>query len=351
MMYNKSKKHISIIFTGGTIGAYIDKGVMKVYDNPEELLQVLVEKKPEVNTFAELSIKRAINILSEDLVPSDWGKIAKIVAREINHNYADGIVITHGTDTLPFSSAALSFMLKGLTVPVVLTGSNLPLTAEGTDAVQHLYDSILIASKSNLAGVFVVFKGKDGCSHIHHGTQVRQMQPLEDYFESIKNKTLGYVKEEKIYLSNKDYKKRTQLTERVRTETALETNISYFSIFPGFDPKLIHCSVVEGKKAILLRLYHSGTACTRKGKFSIIENVKDATSTGIFVFALSLISNTKDNTPYPSVKKFLEMGVILLKDMSPESAIVKLMWVLGNCKGVEEIRKKMLENIAYEIVK
>ena len=377
-------KNIALITTGGTIGGAFDpsRQAVRATNNGERLLRGLQEfsrsKECEISEIASISLANVVSLpplLSEEMTPHDWQVIAKEVAQKVNSG-VDGVVITHGTDTMAYTSAALSFMLRNLSVPVVFTGSHLPPDHKATDAFSNLYDSVITAV-SELSGVFVVFDG-----FIHRGTKVRKMTflPLEDFdsaaeehkydehnviapklcFISVNTgesgvgtSPLGSVKGGKIVILDEQVPRRTTF-QKVRLDPKLDLRVQKLSVYPGFYPSIGIGSLIEGGiKGIVLELYNSGTACARQDKYlgySLIDSIEEAVKKrGIFVFATSQQIGRVEMSAYDSSRKLAEAGAIPLRDMTTESAVVKLMWVLGHTQKRHEVEDLMLNPIADEL--
>lgn len=347
-------RNVSIIYTGGTIGGYLDQqtGTIKASPSADYLLRTFTTRNPSIKTLANLRVEAPLSLLSEDMIPQDWAVIARTVAREINRG-VDGIVVAHGTDTLPFTSAALSLMLGKIPIPVVLTGATYPLDAENTDAVQHLRDSVLVAACDDIAGVYVVFRDRNGDSVVHLGTRVRQIRPFDEHFESVNNDVIGHVRDGSIVLRTDEYDRRSTLTGEIHPDTVIDSNIAFFHVYPGFGRWAIEAAVRRRVRAILLEFYHSGTACTREGEkfmpYSLVEPVRSAVENNIMVFFTHLHSNGRLASLYDSSKQFLEAGAIPLSEMATEAITVKLMWALGHHHVATKIREVMVTNIAGEI--
>lgn len=357
-------KKIKIIYTGGTIG-----GKFGNYDNiidkdfkPSNFKSLLKNKFPDLQSKVEFSIDTPINKFSENIIPADWCKIATSVYDACKE--ADNpIIIAHGTDTMTYTSAALSFMLRGLKIPVILTGSNYPLERQDTDAIRNMSDSIKVALDDRFKGVFIVFSGSPhNPSQVHLGCRARKKASSSyNHFETVNGKQIGELKkgffdvESSIKILNpKLLSVVTNLHETKKLELKNEINdkIAFFKIYPGFNPELID-NVVERKlvKGIILELYESGTGCIEEGKYSLIGCIEKATSRnyGIPFFATSQHQGKVSMDTYVSSKKLLDAGVTPLEDMITEAAIPKLMWVLGHYESRQDVVKKMRENISGEI--
>jgi L-asparaginase type I len=321
-----------------------------------------------------LSHDTPVKGFSENIIPSDWTTIAESVDKAVKKGI-DSIVIAHGTDTMCYTSAALSFMLQGIKIPVVITGSNIPLESEGTDAITNIQDAIRVALDKRFKGVFLVFSGIDNQpSDIHLGCRVRKAKFYDNCFESTNVDMIGKFK--KGFLSKKHRIKivNRQLLNQVieindkkdyQFKENVNNNISFFKVYPGFNPELINYVIEKEKQTegIILELYNSGTGCVDvgkgkhspskslrnadKGKYSLLESLRNADSKNIPVFVTSQQRGIVTMDTYSSSKKIKDCEAVPLKSMITEAAIPKLMWVLKNYP--KRVRELMETNICGEM--
>ena len=299
----------------------------------------------------ELSFYTSVRILSENIIPSDWTKIAISVNKAIEEGI-DSIVITHGTDTMCYSSAALSFMLQCIKIPVVLTSSNIPLETEGTDTITNLHDAIRVALDKRFKGVFVVFSGIDNQpSDIHLGCRVRKIKFYDNCFESVNVDMIGKFKKHTMKILNRqllDQVIKINDKKNYQLKSNINSNISFFKVYPGFNPELIDYVIKKETKGIILELYNSGTGCI-KNRYSLLHSLKNAKSKNIPVFVTSQQEGSVIMGPYGSSGEMEKQEVVPLKSMITEAAIPKLMWVLGQTSSKKEVIELMLTNICGEM--
>jgi L-asparaginase/Glu-tRNA(Gln) amidotransferase subunit D len=245
---------LRIIYVGGTIGGKEGPGgEIKVDFKWKPFRDLLYKKYPSLKRDlerknVELSHDSPIREFSENMIPSDWTKIAKSVDKAIKEKI-DSIVIAHGTDTMCYTSAALSFMLQGIKIPVVLTGSNIPLETEGTDAVTNMHDAIRVALDKRFKGVFLVFSGIDNQpSNIHLGCRVRKVKFSGNCFESVNVDVIGKFKKRLLFKKLTMKIVNRQLLNKVielndkkdyQLKNNINDNISFFKVYPGFNSELI----------------------------------------------------------------------------------------------------------------
>lgn len=350
-----TRDKIAFIYTGGTFGSSVIPFRKELTQDLQlKAVRERIEKKiPLVKEEIDSIWKKPTNLFSERFCASDWKLVAKSLDEAIRES-ASGAVVLHGTDTMPYTSAALSYMLQGVQIPIVLTGANYPLMKENTDAVRNLYDAISVARQPNLKGVFLVFSGdlkKE--SLIHLGTRVRKIRYSLNCYVSINAKPIGKVKRHiitrKAYIQYSDKKLLDQVLELNNSkEYSLKENICdevcLFKIHPSFRASQICVCKASG---IILELYNRGTGCDIGSEnYSLIPNIKKQEAP---IFVTSQQLGTVDMTTYQSSINIREAGAIPLKDMITEAAIPKLMWVLGQTKVREEVVDLMLTNLVGEI--
>ncbi|HEY9205136.1 MAG TPA: asparaginase domain-containing protein [Candidatus Methanoperedens sp.] len=366
-------RKLRILYTGGTIGGKQDSesGVIEEDIKRKQFMELLFKKYPLLEADleqekVEISSDTPIKEFSENIIPSDWKLIVKSIHKAIDDG-VESIVVAHGTDTMCYTSAALSFMLQGIEIPIVMTGSNFPLEVERTDAPTNMHDAIRVALDNRFKGIFLVFSGiENQSSDIHLGCRARKEKFYDNCFKSVNVEMIGKL--QKRFLSKKDLikivnhqllsqiiklneKKSNQLKnqeDRIK-KINIEDKISFFKVYPGFNPELIDYVIEKGDtKGIILELYNSGTGCIRS-RYSLLKSLDTAKSKEIPVFITSQHEGSVLMDTYISSRKLKEVGAIPLKDMITEAAIPKLMWVLGQTSSIKEVTEMMLTNLCGEI--
>jgi len=355
MKFEKNKPTVSILGCGGTIASRVEYKTGAVFPSfsPEDL----VENFPELEKIANIDGRKIFNLLSEDIHPEYWKKIAKEVYKEIK-NKKDGIVLMHGTDTMHYTSAALSFMIRNLPVPVILVGAQRSSDRPSSDNKVNLISSVLAASQSDIAEVSVCMHGSVGDDFclVHQGTKVRKMHTSRrDAFQSIN--VMPFAKiwyEEKIiqYLRD-DYNKRDKKRKPI-LDIKINPNVGIFYFHPGAKPKLLKemGKIYDGIVIASTGLGHVGVNPTNEKKIeSFLPVIKNLISSGVpIVFAPQTIKGRLNLNVYLTGRLLKDAGVIGDGcDWTIETAAVKLMWVLGHTKSMKKIREMMLTNYAGEI--
>jgi glutamyl-tRNA(Gln) amidotransferase subunit D len=338
---------VALISTGGTIASKIDyrTGGVHAALSAEELYASV----PELANHASIDPEVLMSEYSENLRPEHWTLIAEKVAEKIKTGKYRGIVVSHGTDTMHYTAAALSFALQKLPVPVVLVGAQRSSDRPSSDAALNLLGAIIFATKSEYTGVFVAMHAgtSDDTIACHVGTRVRKNHTSKrDAFESIDMNPVAFVKNNKVEMQ----KHQNLLVRRFgknldKVKTRFEDRVILLKYYPGFDPTLIEHAVNAGYKAIVLEgtgLGHVGKECFRA--------LKKAVGTDVIVCMTSqCIWGRVSMTVYDTGRDLLDIGVIPLSDMISETATVKAMWALANSGEVEATKKIMQENLANEI--
>lgn len=336
--FSKGKPVISMISTGGTIASYVDYRTGAVH--PALTAEELTFSVPELTENYNVKAKVLFSILSEDMKSEYWRKLAKEVASELNSG-ADAVIIPHGTDTMGYTSAALSFMLKNLTGPVILVGSQRSSDRPSSDASMNLLSAAKLA-ETDFGEVAVVMHGEssDTYSLIHRGTRVRKMHSSKrDAFKSINEKPIGRIDENVTFFQ--DYRKRDEGKVGVNDKTEEKVAIIYF--YPGLTPDFFDYAVKNNKGVVIAG---TGLGHVSSDLIEVIRNAKIP-----IVMTSQCINGRVNMNVYSTGRDLLNANVIPGEDMLPETALVKLMYVLGQTNKMEEIRKMMTKNMVGEISK
>ena len=339
---------VALISTGGTIASKIDyrTGGVHAALSADELYASV----PELADHATIDPEVLMSEYSENLRPEHWTLIAEKVAEKIKTNKYRGIVVSHGTDTMHYTAAALSFALQKLPVPVVLVGAQRSSDRPSSDAALNLLGATIFAAESKYPGVFVAMHGgtSDDIIACHVGTRVRKNHTSRrDAFESIDMTPVAIVRNNEIEMQQKDQNRLGEIfsDKPFRVNTKFENRVMLLKYYPGFDPTLIEHAVNAGYRAIVLE----GTGLGHVGK-ECFPALKKAVNAGLIVCMTSqCIWGRVGMTVYDTGRDLLNIGVIPLSDMISETATVKAMWTLANSRDVEDAKKIMQENLANEI--
>jgi len=288
---------------------------------------------------------------SENMSSREWKKIAKLAAELLNDAEIKGIIITHGTDTLHYAASALSFFLKNLSKPVVFTYSQRSTDRASSDAALNLQCAAQ-AAISGIAEVMIVGHAStnDDFCYAMPATKVRKMHSSRrDAFRCINSTPIAKIFPGKIEILSQ-HKKRNN--SKVKLDAAYEDKVALVKFYPGMSPDIIDC-YEKNCRGIVIEMTGLGHLATKEARYNLIPKLKQAIKKGIIVCAAAQTLYGRLNPlVYSPGRELQKIGIIYLEDMLPETALVKLGWVLAHkewAKNREKIKEKMLENISHEL--
>ncbi|MEM3731753.1 MAG: Glu-tRNA(Gln) amidotransferase subunit GatD [Candidatus Bathyarchaeia archaeon] len=341
---NPQLPQVVIISTGGTIASRVDyrTGAVRPALSASDLYSVV----PELADIARIDAQILFSLYSENITPKHWAQIAEAVAKNISEG-VDGIVIAHGTDTMAYTAAALSFALQNLPVPVILVGSQRSADRPSSDAATNLMAATATAAYAPFAEVAIAMHEtpSDTAIAIHRGTKVRKCHTSRrDAFKSINAKPIARVQDQKITMLTNNYNKRDK-TRRLTLKPKFNEKVALIKFYPGMDPAIIDWHTENGYRGIILEgtgLGHVSKAC--------YNTIKRAVDSGLLVaMASQCIWGRVNMNVYDTGRDLQALGVIPLEDMLPETALVKLMWIFGQTENIEEAKTLLKTNMAGEI--
>jgi glutamyl-tRNA(Gln) amidotransferase subunit D len=337
------KEDITIISTGGTVASIIDYKTGAVH--PAFTADDLLRANPELMEQANIKGKAILNILSENMKPEYWIKSARNIADEVN-NGAYGVVVAHGTDTMHYTSAALSFILD-TPVPIILTGAQRSSDRPSSDAFLNLMASVT-AAKSDIAEVLVCMHStmNDSQAYLHRGTKVRKMHTSRrDTFRSINTQPLARIQNSNLEILDKtiDYTRRS--LDEIKIYDSLEEDVALIKSYPGISVGIIDYYLDKGFKGLVLE----GTGLGHCPE-ELMPSLQRANDMGIPVVMTSQCLYGRVNmNVYSTGRKLVDSGVISAMDMLPETAYVKLVWTLGQTQDLDEVKNIMQTSLKGEI--
>ncbi|MFH1445603.1 MAG: Glu-tRNA(Gln) amidotransferase subunit GatD [Nanoarchaeota archaeon] len=347
--FDPKKPPISFVSTGGTIASRIEyeTGGVIASMKPEEVLHNI----PELKEFVNIKyMSNPLNIMSEDMDHKHWQAIAKEVAKQLNSD-AKGVIVAHGTDTMHYTTAALSFMLKNITKPVVFVGAQRSSDRGSSDAGFNIICAAH-AALSHIAEVGTCMHAEAGDSYCYfiRGTKVRKMHTSRrDAFRPINDLPLAKVwPNGKVETVSSNVRKRGE--GKVTVEPNFDPKVALIKAYPGSTPDLIDYYKKKGYHGFVIEGTGLGHVPT-SGANSWIETIKRTVDAGIpVVIAPQTIYGRINPNVYTNLRiLYHEAGAIPGEDMTPETAYIKLCWVLGQTKNFKKIQNMMLTNIAGEI--
>jgi len=340
---------ISLIATGGTISSRLDyeTGAVKWLMKPENIFAL----SPKLFDVVKINtIEKPFMIASENMSSEHWIKIAKEAAKLLNKKENKGIIITHGTDTLHYTAAALSFMLQNLNKPVILTYSQRSTDRGSTDTVLNLTCSAY-AAISDIAQVMLVGHASinDNFCYALNGTKVRKMHTSRrDTFRPINDLPIAKIHEDGRMETMQSFNRRDD-KKKVEVIDKFEEKVALIKYYPGANPNIIDYYIANEYKGLVIEATGFGHVGTDEAKNNWLPSIKKAIDHGIIVcFAPQALYGRLDPYVYSPGRKLMEAGVVFLNDILPETAYVKLGCMLGREKDKEKVKKLMLQNIANE---
>lgn len=342
IIQDSTLQELSIISTGGTIASRVDyrTGAVTSRSTAEEIIRAI----PRMASVGRFRTCQPFSILSENMKPSMWIELARTIYAEIEAGVR-GVIITHGTDTMAYSASAVSFMLD-TPVPVIFVGSQRSADRPSSDNAMNALCSAAAAS-ANLGEVAICMHGTehdDFCA-LHRATRVRKMHTSRrDAFQSIGVEPIATVTYPELAVSPAHHAIRRGAREPALNDT-MEERCALFSYYPGMDPAILDSyASYRGVVIAGTGLGHVGTTLMD----GIRELVRNQTTV---VMTTQCLSGRVCDRVYDTGRDLLRAGVIEGEDMLPETALVKLMWVLGQTDEPDEIQKLMQESQKGEIVR
>jgi glutamyl-tRNA(Gln) amidotransferase subunit D len=349
---NRNLPKVTIVTIGGTIGSKVDyaTGGVIALTKPEELFYLI----PELSDIADIKINGLMSIMSEDVTYKEWQRMATETANALNEG-SRGVVLTHGTDTMSYTSAALSFMLKDLNAPVAITGSQRSSDRGSSDAFMNLVCAIRMAAYSDVAevGICMHATSSDTFCNFMRGTKVRKMHTSRrDAFRPINCRPIartamsgGNIE----YLNS--YKKVEGESKKIKPLIGFEPKVALVKFYPHSDPEIIEYYKGKGYKGIIIEgtgLGHVAVAPS-VSSYGWLGHMKNAVDSGMIIGVASQCLNGRVNTSvYTNLRLASRTGAIYCEDMLPETALVKLGWLLGNY-GKEKAAELLDKNLVGEI--
>ncbi len=344
---NPNLPKVVIMSTGGTIASRVDyrTGAVRPALSASDLYGVV----PELSNIARVETEIIFSLYSENITPAHWTEIAKKVAEKIQQG-ANGIVIAHGTDTMAYTAAALSFALQNLPVPVIIVGAQRSSDRPSSDAATNLIGAVYAAANAPFAEVVLAMHETTSDTNIliQRATRVRKCHTSRrDTFKPVNATPIAKVNAEanpQINMLTNDYAK-LDPTRQLVLKPNFSDKVALVKFFPGLKPDVIDWYRDRGFKGILLE--GSGLGHVSKYCFDAIKRAIE--NCVVVALASQCIWGRVNMHVYDTGRDLLNLGVLSCEDMFPETALVKLMWTLGQTGDVNEAKRLLMTNVAGEL--
>lgn len=330
-------KHILLLGTGGTIACkHGDNGLTPLLTG-EELLSYV----PAARKFCQVKSVQILNIDSTNVHPKHWLMIARAI--EENYDDYDGFVVAHGTDTMAYTAAALSYLIQHSKKPIVITGAQKPINLDVTDARTNLLDSLRFASSDRAHGVNIVFDGK-----VIAGTRGKKERSKSySAFSSINFPYLAVIQDETIlfYIDDK-----WQDRESVRFYHKLNSNVALLKLIPSMDPSVFEY-LAEHNDAVIIESFGVG-GLPSYDNADFYSSIEKYVEQGKIVVMTTQVTQEGSNMSVYEVgqKAKNAFGLIESYDMTLEATVAKLMWILGQTSDPDRVEELFYQTIGHDIL-
>lgn len=330
-----SRPHILVLGTGGTItmAPAANGGLGPAADGAA----LLLPRISELAGVADLSFHSLGDVDSSNIQPAFWVELGQTIYER--YREFDGFVVTHGTDTLVYTAAALSFFLQELGKPIVLTGAQIPLTQVGSDGRANLANAVRVAS-SELAEVCIVFG-----TRVIRGTRARKTSAFHlEAFESVNDEPIGAIG---LTLRLAAHARRRSAARRPLFSPHLLPDVARVPVWPGMSPEVVRY-LARTHAGLVIEGFGVGTLPSEER--SLLPAIREAIAGGVpVVVGTQCVVGSTALELYQVGRGALEAGAIPAMDMTPEAAQVKLMWALGQSRDLRTIESIMLKSYVGEL--
>lgn len=328
----ETKKHILLLTTGGTIAC--QPGTQGLEPHRSDVMEREIN---QLRTYYDIDVEDLMCLDSSNIRPEQWQEIARhVFAKQTDY---EGIVISHGTDTMAYTASAVTFMLPGISIPVVFTGSQLPLSDILSDGPDNLRTAFAMAASGH-GGVFLAFDRKVmlGCR------AVKVRASGFSAFESINARYAGLVTSRGLVA---DSRVLPVISGKPQLRDAISSNVFLLKLTPGLSPHIFDALIAMGYGGIVIEAFGLGGIHVLGDSLS---GIRRAAQAGVSIVATTqCLYDSSDLRVYQVGNKLLELGVIQGRDMTSEAAMTKLMWAIGQGLNRQEIAQLFKESLAGEI--
>jgi len=340
------KPHVHFVGTGGTIASRVDylTGAVYPYFTAEDIYSMI----PELEELAFITAETLFNIFSEDMRPEYWSRLAAKICEVFQRDNPRGVVVAHGTDTMGYTAAALAFALRRLPGPVVLVGAQRSSDRPSSDAATNTLAAVVTALEAPFGESVVVMHGglDDTVFHVHRGVRVRKMHTSRrDAFRSVNAIPLAKVElpSRRLKILDRGYIPRS--SEGIILRPGFDDKVALIKFYPGMSREIIDFLVDKGYHGMVIEGTGLGHVAAE-----LVDAVRRASEEGVPVVVASQCYWGRVNmNVYRRGVELLKAGAIPAEDMLPETAFVKLSWLLAQTRDPEEVRRLFGTNLVGEL--
>ncbi len=327
-------KRILMLGTGGTIASEMTKDGLV----PELTSKQLLASVPEISEICKVDCRQLFSLDSTNIRPEHWLIIAKAIKEE--YDSYDGFVISHGTDTMAYTAAALSYLVRDSKKPIVLTGAQKPISFDSTDSKINLRDSFICAC-SDMHGVQIVFNGK-----VILGTRARKTRSKS--FQAFSSINYPYL----ASISDGFMLKYIDIPHKDTPDFAdtLDSNVGLLKMIPGIDSDVVEF-MVDKYDALIIESFGVGGLPSYEGT-DFYNVIKRGVEKGKIIVITTQVQNEGSDLEVYNVGNLIKKNLRVLEayDMTTESVVAKLMWILGQTRDFDEVCKRFYTPVAFDIL-
>ncbi len=319
---------VLVIFTGGTIGSTWNDGIVST--DLKKNYKLISMYREQYNTNVEFDYEEPYSMLSENMTGKEYSILVSCIRRNLKMGY-DGIIITHGSDTLQYTAAMLSFVFGNNVIPIVLVASNYILEDKRANGLENFTGGITLIQSKSSGGVFVSYKNKGECCKIHRGERLLSFEIYKDELYSLLGLEYGQIIDDQ-FLKNELYQDcKRNITLNLPENMETSPGILCIQAMPG----MIYPQLDQSVKGIIYTTFHSGTICSTQS--SLQEFAKEASQLKIPIY---VVGDTQESF-YKSKKIYQDLDMKVIPPIAPVAFYIKLWLAIGNKMELDTV---MFEN-------
>ena len=339
-MTSKETAKICLITTGGTISSIYDEETQALH--PGLSVDALLDRLPKDMGNIEVIKRELFQLDSANAQPHHWQTLAGTI-KQVSEEIPDlqGLVISHGTDTMVYSAAAVSFMIQDFGRPIVFTGAQIPASVPWSDGPRNLLDAIRVAAFGDIGETCIVFNGE-----IHRATRAKKVRVNSyDAFDSMDPSPIGILARDFVLYEGRKKRDHSLIP---RFDTRLDDRVFLLKVFPGLPPQTLARIIEMGFQGIIIEGFGSGNIPINEN--ALTRGIQQAIDQKCFVVVSSQCAfGQADLSIYAVGRAAMDVGAMSAHDMTSEAALVKLSWVLGHTKESDRVREMMSTSYVGEM--